>query len=153
MATEITAASSRPAGGAPSHDEPTLGALVASASKDLSSLVRNEIALAKAELKDDVAAAAAGGAMFGAAAFLGLLATVLISVAIGFALVKIGLVAWLAFLIVAVVYLLIAGVLVLVGLRRIKKVKAPEQSINAAKDTVAALKGQQKGSRHAAINR
>lgn len=122
--------------------EPTLGALFASASRDLSSLVRNEIELAKAELRDDVKAAGTGAGLFGAAAFLGLLATVLISVAIGFALVKLGLVAWLAFLIVAVVYLAIAGVLVLVGVRKVKGVKAPEKSIDAAKDTVAALKGQ-----------
>lgn len=141
MATPLTTPSARPAG---SPDEPTLGALVASASKDLSSLVRDEIALARAEIKDDVSAAVAGGAMFGAAAFLALLATVLLSVAIGFALVKAGLVAWLAFLIVAVVYLLIAGLLAFIGLRKVKKVKAPEQSISAAKDTVAALKGQQK---------
>lgn len=127
------------------NTEPTLGALVASASRDLSSLVRGEIELAKAELTGEVKAAVSGGVLFAAAGFLALLATVIVSVAIGFALVSAGLVAWLAFLIVAVVYLLVAGALVFLGIRRVKKISPPKRSITAAKDTVAALKGHAPG--------
>ena len=56
-------------------EERTLGQLVADASHDVSDLVRHEIALAKAEIREDAKNAALGGAMFGAAGYLGLLAT------------------------------------------------------------------------------
>ena len=55
--------------------EPSLGALFATASRDMSTLVRSEVELAKTELRSDLKAGAAGGAMFGAAGYLGILAT------------------------------------------------------------------------------
>ena len=48
---------------------------------DLSTLLRAEIDLAKAEITDEAKTAAKGGAMFGGAAFLGLLAVILLSIA------------------------------------------------------------------------
>lgn len=121
-------------------DEATFGALVAAASRDLSTLVRSEIELAKAEIKDDVKHGVTGGAMFGAAGFLGVLVIILLSIAAAYGLVAAGLhPAW-AFLIVAGTYLLVAGVLVLLGLRSVKKVGAPERTIRTSKDTAAFLK-------------
>ena len=63
------------------EDEPTVGQLVANASRDLSSLVRSELELAKTELKKTAVAAGTGAGMFGAAAFLALLAIILLSIA------------------------------------------------------------------------
>lgn len=100
-----------------SSGEETLGALIATASRDLSALVRSEIELAKAELRVDVKNGATGGAMFGAAAFLGVLVVILLSIAAAYGLVALGLHPGLAFLAVAVFYLLVAVVLVLVGIR------------------------------------
>ena len=85
--------------------EETLGALFATASRDLSTLVRSEVELAKAEIRADVKNGVTGGAMFGAAAFLGVLAVILLSIALAQGLVRAGVVSWLAFLIVAVFYL------------------------------------------------
>jgi hypothetical protein len=51
----------------------------------------------------------------------------------------------LAFLIVAVLYLLIAGVLVLVGKRMLGKAKGPQRAIETAKESVEALKAIGKG--------
>jgi len=136
-------------GGTPTTDFPpltrrtaddTLGALVADASRDLSSLVRQEIALAKAEVRVDVKNALTGGAMFGAAAFLGLLAVVLLSITLALFLAWLGLEAWLAFLIVTVFFLLVAGVLALVGKRAVSKVGPPERTIRTSKDTATFLK-------------
>ena len=125
--------------------EPSLGALVASATKDLSSLVRSEIELAKHELKDEAKHAIAGSGMFGAAAFLGLLATVLLTIAAAYGLTALGLhPAW-AFLIVAVVLLLVAGVLALIGKKQVSKISAPERTIRTTKESVATLKGSAKG--------
>jgi hypothetical protein len=120
--------------------EDTLGALVADASRDLSSLVRQEIALAKAELRVDLRNAAAGGAMFGAAAFLGLLAVVLLSITLALFLAWLGLETWVAFLVVTVFFLLVAGVLVLIGKRTVAKVGPPERTIRTSKDTATFLK-------------
>ena len=118
----------------------TLGALFATASRDLSALVRSEIELAKTELRQEVKNGATGGAMFGAAAFLSLLAVILLSIAIAEGLIELGVVPWLAFLIVTVFYLLVAGVLVLVGKRAVSKVGPPERTIRTSKETAAFLK-------------
>ena len=118
----------------------TLGTLFATASRDLSELVRSEIELAKTELRQEVKNGATGGAMFGAAAFLSLLAIVLLSIAFAEGLIELGVMRWLAFLIVTVVYLLVAGVLVLVGKRAVSKVGPPERTIRTSKETAAFLK-------------
>ena len=125
----------------PGPDEPTLGALVASASRDVSALVRDEIELAKTEVKDDVKHAAISAGMFGVAAFVGVLASILLSFGLAYGLDAAWLSTWLAFLVVGVVYLLLAGVLALVGVRQVKQVKAPTQAVESTKQTVAVLKG------------
>jgi hypothetical protein len=127
------------------EDEPTVGQLVANASRDLSSLVRSELELAKTELKKTAVAAGTGAGMFGAAAFLALLAIILLSIAAAYGVNALGLHPALAFLIVAVLYLLIAGVLVLVGKRMLGKAKGPQRAIETAKESVEALKAIGKG--------
>lgn len=123
-----------------SEQEPTLGALFANASRDLSTLVHNEIELAKSELRRDAKSGAKGGAMFGAAGFLGVLAVVLLSIAAAEGLVAAGLHPALAFLVVAVVYLVIAAILALVGKKALAKVGPPERAIATSKETAAYLK-------------
>lgn len=125
--------------------EETLGVLFANASRDLSSLVRSEIELAKAEIRQDVKNGATGGAMFGVAAFLGLLAIILLSIAAAYGLVAAGLHPAVAFLIVAGAYLLVAGVLALVGRRAVAKVGPPERAIRTSKETAAYLKSARSG--------
>jgi hypothetical protein len=132
----MTATAPRP--GATSEE--TLGALFANASRDLSSLVRSEIELAKAEIRVDVQNGAMGGAMFGAAGFLSVLAVILLSIAAAYGLVAAGLHPALAFLVVAGVYLLVAGILAFVGKKTVSKVGPPERTIRTSKETAAFLK-------------
>jgi len=120
--------------------EETLGMLFANASRDLSALVHSEIALAKAEIRVDVKNAATGGAMFGAAAYLGIVASILLFISLALFLTWLGLEAWVSFLIVTVFLLLVAGVLVLVGKKQVDKVGPPERTLRTSKDTVAFLK-------------
>ena len=120
--------------------EETLGMLIANASRDLSALVQGEIALAKAELQQEAKNGATGGAMFGAAAYLGVVASILLFITLALFLTWLGLEAWVAFLIVTVLLLLVAGVLVLLGKKKIKKVGPPERTLRTSKDTVAFLK-------------
>ena len=122
-------------------EDPTIGRLVAETSRHLSTLLRSEIALAKAELKVSVVAGGIGAALLAAAGFLLVLVVILVSVALAYALQRwfeIG-ADW-AFLAVAGLYLLIAVVLVLVGIGRLKKVSAPERTIETTKETVATLR-------------
>ena len=127
----------------PVQDEPTIGRLVSDASRDISALVQKEIQLAKTELKISVTNAGVGAGFFAAAAFLGVLAIIMLSVAIAYFINwnGHGLDLHWAFLIVFGFYLLIAGLLVFLGIRRVKKVKAPEAAIRQGKEIPSALKG------------
>ena len=118
----------------------TLGQLFAEASRDLSTLVHDEIELAKAEIRQDVKNGVAGGAMFGAAAFVAVLAVILLSIAAAYGLVALGLHPGWAFLIVAGVYLLAAVLFALMGKRAVAKVGPPQRTIRTSKETAAFLK-------------
>jgi Putative Actinobacterial Holin-X, holin superfamily III len=121
------------------REEPTIGKLVVDASRDLSTLMRNEIALAKSELKVSVRAGGMSMALFAVAGFLAVMALIMLSVAFAYFLHFTGLdLAW-CFLIVFGVYLLLAGILGLVGVRKVKKVRPPERAITQAQETKAAL--------------
>lgn len=126
-------------------DPRSLGRLISDATKDLSGLVRDEIDLAKSELRDDVKLAVRGSGMFAVAALLGLLAVVLLTFAAAYGLVALGVLPALAFLIVAVVFLLVAGLLVFLGIRQVKKVKPPVRTIETTKESVAVLRGGSSG--------
>jgi Kef-type K+ transport system membrane component KefB len=123
--------------------DPTIGKLVTDASRDISTLISKEIQLAKTELKISVTNAGVGAGFFAAAAFLGVLAVIMLSVAIAYFINwnGHGLDLHWAFLIVFGFYLLVAGLLVFLGIRRVKKVKAPEAAIRQGKEIPSALKG------------
>jgi len=121
-------------------EEPTIGKLVVDASRDVSSLMRSEIELAKSELKVSVKAGGISLGLFAAAGFLVLLAIVMLSVAFAYFIAFTGLdLAW-CFLIVFLVYVLVAGVLGYVGVRKIKQVKPPEKAIEQAREIPSAFK-------------
>ena len=94
----------------PAGGDQSLGDLVALAAKDVSQLIRYEIELAKSELKADAqrVGIAAGGV--GMAAFLGCLVLVMLSFALAYGLITLGIWPWAAFLIVAGVWVLVAAV-------------------------------------------
>ena len=130
----------RPHSDVPSKDDPTLGRLFADASRDMSTLVRQEIALAKSELKISVKAGGVGIGLFAGAAFVGLLAVIMLSVAIAYFVHMTGLdLAW-CFLIVFLLYVLIAALLAFIGVKKVKQVRAPERAIHQAQETKNILK-------------
>jgi hypothetical protein len=120
--------------------ERTVGQLVAQASQEVSEIVRAEIALAKAELASSAKNGAVAGGLFGAAGYLAFLASILVTIAAAYGLVAAGLPAWLAFLLVAVLFLVLAGVLVLVGKSRIGHVGPPKRAIESTRATIAAVR-------------
>jgi apolipoprotein N-acyltransferase len=124
-------------------DDPTLGKLVMDAQRDISTLISKEIQLAKSEIKVSVKHGGVGLGLFAGAAFLGLLAIIMLSVAIAYFIHWNGQgldLHW-AFLIVFALYVLIAGLLALVGIKQVKKVKAPERAIEQGRQIPQALKG------------
>jgi hypothetical protein len=121
--------------------DPTIGALVIDASRDISTLISKEIQLAKSELKVSVRHGGTGIGLFAGAAFLAVLAIIMLSVAIAYFLHMTGLdLAW-CFLIVFGAYLLLAALLGYIGFRQVKQVKAPERAITQGREIPAALKG------------
>ena len=114
--------------GTVSETRPTIVDLVRSAAEDGAALVRGEIELAKAEAKQNAQRAGKGAGMFGGAAFLGFTAWFLLTFAAAFGLVAAGLPIWAGLLIVAVVYLLLAGVLGFLGKRELDRVKGLERT-------------------------
>jgi len=120
--------------------QPSIGSLVQEATKDFSTVLRGEIELAKLELTSTVKYAGAGAGFF-----VGAVVLVLFSLTFGFIALAEGLVAlhiwrWAAFLIVFGFLLLVVAALVWLGIRSIKRVKAPKRTIATGKETVAYLK-------------
>jgi hypothetical protein len=120
--------------------ERTIGQLVADATHDVSTIVRSEIALAKAEVTADVKKAGAGAGMFAGAAFVGLLGLIFL-----FHTVALVIAIWLpisaSYGITTALLFLVAAILALVGRSSMKKMKGkPERTIKNAQETVAAIK-------------
>jgi hypothetical protein len=121
--------------------ERTLGQLVADATRDISSIMRSEVALAKAEISADAKKAGLGAGMFATAGVFAFLALILLLIAAAYGLVAAGLAPWLAFLIVGGVLLVIGAILVLVGKISIDKLQGkPERAIKSTQDTIAAVR-------------
>nr|WSX50631.1 phage holin family protein [Streptomyces sp. NBC_00974] len=122
--------------GAPGAER-TLGQLVASATAEMSALVHDEIALAKAEIRQDAKRAAVGGTAITIAGVFALFALPVLSFAAAYGIHNLGLgLAW-SFLIVGVAFLLLAGLLALLAVKKFKKIKPPEKSIASVKQTAA----------------
>ncbi|MFF5334700.1 phage holin family protein [Streptomyces sp. NPDC013181] len=119
----------------------SLGQLVASATAELSALVHDEIALAKAEVRQDVKRGVIGSVAFIVTGVLILFSIPVLSFAAAYGIHNLGLgLAW-SFLIVGGAFILLGLLLALFGYAKIKKVKPPEKSIASAKQTAAVLQG------------
>ena len=114
----------------------SLGELVANATKDLSVLVKQEVALAKTEIKKEVVAAGKGAGLFGGAGLTGLFALLFLSIAAAFLLDALGLPLGWGFFIVGLLYLIAAAVLAFSGKKKISQVGPPEKTLSTVKDDV-----------------
>lgn len=110
------------------HSSEGLGAMVSGVTEDFSLLVKDQIALAKSELRESAKSAASGSAMFVAAGVLAFLAFVFLLVTAAYGLVAAGLPTWAGFGIVALVLVVVAVVLVLVGRSQLHSVRGPERT-------------------------
>jgi len=140
---------SSPAGPDPaaSQTDPPIGALFGAASEHMSTLIRGEIELAKAEITTSAKRGGIGAGMFGAAGVLLLFSVTFLFVALAEGLVALGLPRWVAYLIVWALFVVLAALLVFIGLRLLKKVKAPERTIETLKDSKELLSREPPGRR------
>jgi len=123
------------------------GELVKQLSNQFSTLIRQELDLAKAELTEKGKAAGVGAGMFGGAGVVGLLALGALTAAAILLLDK-GMEAWLAALIVAALYAAVAAALALLGRDRVREATPPaEQTIETVKEDVQWAKSQARSAR------
>ena len=130
-----------PAGGPPDVSDVSVGDLMGQVSRDLSTLMRQELALAQAELKQEArkAGKAAGG--FGAAGFAGYMVLLFLSVALWAGLSNVMDGGW-AGVIVAVVWAVIGAIAFVVGRNNARRTHpTPERTVDTLKQVPDALKG------------
>jgi uncharacterized membrane protein YqjE len=129
------------------RDRPT-GDLLKELSDQTTTLVRQEIDLAKAELGEKGKKAGIGAGMFGGAGLAGVFALAALTTCI-IAALDTAMDLWLAALIVAVVYAAIAGVLALQGRNKVQEVgpPVPEQATESVKEDVEWAKTRAKSGR------
>jgi xanthine/uracil permease len=125
------------------RDERSLGDLFSDLSRETTTLVRQEVQLAKAELTQSATEAARGIGMLlagGAVAYAGLLFLLL---AIVFGLIEAGWDAWLSALVVGLVVVAIGAVLVLRARESLKPANlAPQKTVETLKEDAAWAKEQ-----------
>ncbi|HEV7193769.1 MAG TPA: phage holin family protein [Jatrophihabitantaceae bacterium] len=124
--------------------DPTMGQLVADASESLSTLIRSEVELAKLELRASVKNAGVGIGFFGAAAVVLVFSLTFGFIALAEGLHAAGLWRWLAYLVVFAGQVCAVGLFAFLGVKKVKRVRAPERTIATSKDTVAYLKANTK---------
>jgi uncharacterized membrane protein YqjE len=110
----------------------SLGELVAQAAKDMSSLVRYEISLAKSEFKMDARRVGIAAVLGVTGLFVGCLIVVLLCFAYAYGLVAAGIWTWAAFLIVAgtcVVLVILAGLIAYGRIRKVTGMKMTRQTV------------------------
>jgi hypothetical protein len=119
------------------NGDASLGELTKQLSEQTSRLVRQELELAKTELAIKGKRAGAGAGMFGGAGVLGLYALGALTAAV-IAALSLAMDTWLAALVVAVVYAAAAGVVALVGKRKVQEAlpAVPEDSVESVKEDV-----------------
>jgi uncharacterized membrane protein YqjE len=121
-------------------EEKSIGELVAQASSSVSSLVRSEMELAKLELKSDAKKAAMGATLFAIAGAIACLIVILLSFALAYGLVAVGVPEWASFIIVALLYLALAIALCVIGGLRMRRMSGMKRTIKTAKDDFAMLR-------------
>ena len=125
----------------PGVDE-SLGELVSDLTTDLSGLMRDELELAKVELKEEIGKAGRAGGMFGGAALAGYMTIVLLSFAAAWGLAELMAAGW-AFLIVAVLWGVAGAVLYLRARDQLRTVNlTPEQTVVTLREDVQWAKNQ-----------
>jgi uncharacterized membrane protein YqjE len=121
-------------------EQTSIGELIGEISDDLSTLFRQEVELAKVELKQEASKAGKAAGMLGAAGFAGYMTVLLLSFALVYALANVMDHGW-AFLIVAVIWGIVGAVLFANGKKKAKNVSPmPNRTVETLKEDAKWLK-------------
>ena len=145
MTTTSSGSSRSEAGADADTGRRSIGELLSDVSQDITTLLRQEVALAKAEVKQSIANAGKGVGMFAGAGISGHMVLIFLSIAgwwgLGDGIGR----AWAA-LVVAAVWLVIAAVLSLLGRSELKSVGGVPQTAETLKKIPNAAKGNEEQS-------
>ena len=125
----------------PDVSDSSVGQLISEVTSDLSKLMRQELELAKAEVRHEATKSGKALGMLGGAGFAGYMVALFVSIALWWALANVMDEGWAA-LIVAALWAVIGAVLATVGRKRLRAVNPkPERTIQTLKEVPDALKG------------
>jgi hypothetical protein len=122
------------------RSQASAGDLLSDVTRDISTLVRQEIDLAKAELREEARPAGKAAGMFAGASLAGLLVLLFLSYAAWWGLSNVMDQGWGA-LIVAGVWAVIGAVLFAVARRQMRKVRPLPQTMQTAREIPNAVRG------------
>ena len=123
--------------------ERSLGELFQELSQDTSTLIRQEVALARVERTERASAFARDSALIAVGGILGHVALLAATAAFIMGLVQLGLQGWLSALIVAAVFAVAGGVMAATGRAALKRrTLTPVQTVDSLKETAQWLKNQ-----------
>lgn len=117
----------------------SVGELLSEVSRDISTLMRQEVDLAKAELKESASRAGKGAGLFGGAGVAGVLALVFLSIALWWGLGYVIGNAWSA-VVVAAIWGVAALILARVGKREIESISGMPNTVDTLKEIPDTLK-------------
>ncbi len=117
---------------------PSIGDLVKDATAQVSTLVRAEVELAKAEITRDVKKGLTGSIFFILALVVLLYSTFFMFFFLA-ELLDTWLWRWAAFLIVFILMLVVTAIFALLGYLKVRRIRGPQQTIESVKETTAAL--------------
>jgi hypothetical protein len=117
----------------------SLGDLLGDVTRDLSTLMRQELELAKAEAKQSATKAGKSGGRFAGAGLAGHFVLLFLSVALWYTLGELMGLGWSA-VVVAVIWGIIAAILASVGRKELKKIKGMPQTVETVQEIPPTLK-------------
>jgi membrane protein implicated in regulation of membrane protease activity len=129
-------------------DETSIGSLVQSAMADVSTLVRGEIELAKAEIGTSAKRAGVSVGLFSVAGVLAAFAGIFFFIALAEFITWLGLARWISYLIVFGLLLLVAAAAAFIGVRMLKKIEKPERTLETLRDLPEVAHREAPGQRH-----
>jgi len=128
----------------------SVGDLVSLAVRDVTRLVRCELELARLELRSDARRLFMSVALTGVAGFSGILVMFMLSYALAFGLITLGIWNWAAFLIVAGAYVVLGALAMLIVYVTLRRITGLRQTRDTVQEDLALLRGDEDTSRPAA---
>lgn len=123
----------------PNGQTESLGQLLGEVSKDISTLFRQEVELAKAELTESAKKAGKGAGMFGGAGVAGFFALMFLSIAIWWGVGFLTGLVWSA-IIVAVIWGIVAAILAMRGKKEVEEINGAPKTAETLKKVPEAFK-------------